>query len=69
MAVCGYANASNTTLNHTPCCALRNNAAYSDSPANAATFGITLLVANSGPLIGMSLTCLLIRQVEQAARY
>jgi hypothetical protein len=31
---CVCPNASNTTLNHTPCCALRNNnAAYSDSPA------------------------------------
>jgi hypothetical protein len=54
---CGHPYASNTTLNHTPCCALRNNAVYADYPANAATFGITLLMPNSGPLIGASLTC------------
>jgi hypothetical protein len=45
---CGYPNASNTTLNHTPCCALRNNAAYFDSPANAAMFGG---MCHPGPII------------------
>ncbi len=51
VAAWGYPRASSTMRSHTPCWALRNSAAYPDSPTMAATLGMTLLIAKSGPLI------------------